>query len=547
MAKKKDPSITFLNKFGYNVIKLPRVGIEPMDVIGKDTTTQWLGPLSLVWKSPVAVPTPSAPHAAAVLAGQKTDALDLKFGLKVLANALAAFGATVPSLDFAYNRARKVQFSYTNVTSTVVAPFDAGNYLAGGTLNTSSPVVQHYFQDPEAEAFLILDVLKSDSITVTASDDHGVSVDVDVPSIQAMVGANVGVKVSGGSSSTLTYSGKQPVSFGFIIDAIEFDGKNWKLAGVQASGDTSFGVTAGGGTATAIAAEARPHSVGFGVPRTTDVNGASVQRRRDPHIQGEGRRQRRVGTRRRSVCRWLRGLARRIEVQFQYAGPDRPPRLRNGALDATQKRTSGSRPGSGGTDPGREYPAAPAARRRPQRASLDPLGAHVDQRTAASTGGSPPTGRSRSRVTSRWNSPLACDPLPCSEGASAGSRLEPKYDWAGMRQGAAQGLRQLYKQTTAFVNEKRPDLSETLQAWSRLQDNPSDMERILRRDDPGQSLIAAFALALDDAEKSRETLLDAYESLSNVEVKWGVANSMENFELGWVQEKVVKPWIVKAD
>ena len=29
MAKKKDPSITFLNKFGYNVIRLPRTGIEP--------------------------------------------------------------------------------------------------------------------------------------------------------------------------------------------------------------------------------------------------------------------------------------------------------------------------------------------------------------------------------------------------------------------------------------------------------------------------------------------------------------------------------------
>jgi len=28
----KDPSITFLNKFGYNVVKLPRTGIEPARV-----------------------------------------------------------------------------------------------------------------------------------------------------------------------------------------------------------------------------------------------------------------------------------------------------------------------------------------------------------------------------------------------------------------------------------------------------------------------------------------------------------------------------------
>ena len=32
MAKVKDPSITYLNSLGYNVVKLPRAGIEPMDV-----------------------------------------------------------------------------------------------------------------------------------------------------------------------------------------------------------------------------------------------------------------------------------------------------------------------------------------------------------------------------------------------------------------------------------------------------------------------------------------------------------------------------------
>src|SRR3954453_23161957 len=105
MAKKKDPSITFLNKFGYNVIKLPRVGIEPMDVIGKDETTQWLGPIRTVWKSTAAEPAPSPPRFAARVEGQKTDQLDISFGLKILANALAAFGASVPSLDVAYHRA----------------------------------------------------------------------------------------------------------------------------------------------------------------------------------------------------------------------------------------------------------------------------------------------------------------------------------------------------------------------------------------------------------------------------------------------------------
>src|ERR1700755_489460 len=97
----KDPSLTFLNQFGYNVIRLPRTGIEPLHGLGRDETTQLLGPLSSVWQSTVAVPGPNAPRSAVDVNGQKTDKIDLKVGLKILENALKAFGATVPSLGFA--------------------------------------------------------------------------------------------------------------------------------------------------------------------------------------------------------------------------------------------------------------------------------------------------------------------------------------------------------------------------------------------------------------------------------------------------------------
>ena len=262
MAKKKDPSVTFLNKFGYNVVRLPRVGIEPMDIIGKDDTTQWLGPLASVWHSTIPVPTPSAPHPAAAVNGQKTDNLDLSIGLKVLANALAAFGATMPSLDVAFHRARSVQFSYSNVTSTVVAPLDAGNFLASGDLNTNNPVVQHYFLGDEAEAYLIVDVLKSDSITVNATDSSGVEVGVDVPAISATVGAKVGVKSNNASNSSITFKGAVPVTFGFIVDEIHFDGTKWQLTGSAPSGLTALGVSAGGGAGAAPAMAPQPIMLG---------------------------------------------------------------------------------------------------------------------------------------------------------------------------------------------------------------------------------------------------------------------------------------------
>lgn len=242
LPKKKDPSITFLNKFGYNVIRLPRTGIEPLDVIGRDQGTQWLGPLNKVWTSTTPEPLPGPPHPAAAVNGQRTDALELSLGLSVLANTLAAFGASAPSLNTAYRNAHAVQFTYTNVTSTSVSPFDAGNYLAAGTLRTDNPVVKNYFGNQNAKAYLIVEVLKADSITVTAIDSHGVEVGIDLPHIEGIMDAKIGVKPSGTSNSTITFTGPVPVTFGFSVQQIARQADAWILRGAAPSADIAFGV-----------------------------------------------------------------------------------------------------------------------------------------------------------------------------------------------------------------------------------------------------------------------------------------------------------------
>lgn len=245
-AKKKDPSITFLNKFGYNVIRLPRTGIEPLDVIGRDQSMQWLGPISRVWTSTVPEPLPGAPHPAVAINGQRTDGLDLSFGLSILASTLAAFGASAPSLNAGFKNAHSVQFTYANVTSTSVSPFDAGNYLASGMLRDTNPIVRNYFGNEKAKAYLILDVLKADSVTVTATDSHGSEVGIEIPHIEGIVDAKIGVKPSGSSNSTITFTGPVPVTFGFAVQEIARQGDNWVLHGAVPTADLAFAATAFG-------------------------------------------------------------------------------------------------------------------------------------------------------------------------------------------------------------------------------------------------------------------------------------------------------------
>jgi hypothetical protein len=244
MAICKDPSLTYLNSSGYNVVKLPRTGIEPMLVLGKRSSLELLGKLSSIWKTTAPEPIPGPPIPVAELDGKKSDKLELSIGLKMLANVLQGLGlgGALPSLDFAFTRARKVQFTYSNVTSTSIMPLDAGNYLASGDLNTNNPLVEAYFLGDDGDAFLIVDVLKSDTLTVTASAEDGTDVKLDVPAIQGLVGGKIGVQSGNAGDSTISFKGPTAIAFGFKAFGIAFQNGKWSLVGVKPSGDMAFAV-----------------------------------------------------------------------------------------------------------------------------------------------------------------------------------------------------------------------------------------------------------------------------------------------------------------
>jgi hypothetical protein len=236
----KDPSITFLNQYGYNVVKLPRAGIDPLLVLGRDRSLEPLGALDTVWKAPASAPSPGKPTRAVNIDGQKTEKLDLSIGLKMLSNALAAFGATTPSLDVSYKNVRKVQFTLTNVWSVSVAPFVVGEYLASGDLNLSNPVVERFFGNDSSTAYIITEVLKSDTISVTASGSQSTAVDVDIPAISGIAGVTPKVEVHSDKAGTLTFKGKEMLTFGFKAMEILYADGRWAVMGTKPSGKMAF-------------------------------------------------------------------------------------------------------------------------------------------------------------------------------------------------------------------------------------------------------------------------------------------------------------------
>ncbi len=242
MALCVDPKLTYLNELGYSVLRLPRQGIVPLGIIGIDGKSKaWLGTLDQIWKSAVSVPPVGAPQLSGAISGFRTSDLKLSAGLDILANALnGMFGGSAPSVNGAYSDAKSVQFQLGDVTTSGIDPFVIGNYIAKGELASQNPFVRKYFGQKGTQALVISQVLMAKSIKVTAKKDNSTSVNVNVPAIQAALGAKVGVTVGGSDNTEVTYQNAEPLVFGFQLFEIAWVAGQWNVRGVAPSGATSF-------------------------------------------------------------------------------------------------------------------------------------------------------------------------------------------------------------------------------------------------------------------------------------------------------------------
>ncbi len=240
MALCTDKSLTYLNGLGFNVVRLPRKGIDPLDVLGREKgNLERLGRLDQLWTSKKTVPQISAPQTAAQINGQSTGEIAATMGLKLLGGVLKAIGATVPELSFAYNNARSLQFTFGNVMLRSVVPLEVGEFLSEGDIHSTNPFVEHYFHDEDTDAFVITEVLESNEITVSAKNDQGGQISANVPAIKDVVGANVSVSAKSAANTEITYKGNDCVTFGFKVFAIAFDGR-WRITGVAPNPALAF-------------------------------------------------------------------------------------------------------------------------------------------------------------------------------------------------------------------------------------------------------------------------------------------------------------------
>jgi len=238
MAFCEDKALTYLNNVGYNVVRLPRSDVKPLDILGQEESQplERLGALPLVWQSAAPTPEPAAGDTAGI-SGRSTSAIKLSFGLKILENVLSCMGAAIPQVNGAYSRARSIRFEFREPVILSVDLFAIGRYLAKGDLATDNPVVSRYMLSEDARAYVIYEVLLSQAIRVSALDEHEADAQVHVDLVKEAVGGNIEVTANGSSRGDLTYRGKTPLAFGYKAQEIIYGDTGWNVQRQETSAE----------------------------------------------------------------------------------------------------------------------------------------------------------------------------------------------------------------------------------------------------------------------------------------------------------------------
>ena len=222
----KDKSITYLKSCGYNVIRVPKADIQPLQIfVSERGILKPLGQLSTIL-NPGEIPLPSVKQdqVMAGIKGKRTNDLSIGVGISILGNIIGAMGGSKLGLESKFSKARTIAFEFVDVLEDSIEIAKLDQYLANADVNPHSRQLAQLLEADEI--FVTTATIKSNKFTIEVKKKNNVDAGVTVPEIKEVVGGNVEVKTSADAENKIAFEGKVPLGFGFqAVQLIYEDGQ----------------------------------------------------------------------------------------------------------------------------------------------------------------------------------------------------------------------------------------------------------------------------------------------------------------------------------
>lgn len=219
-----DPFVKAMKSFGYNIVRLPKADIRPMQLLySNGDNLERLGAVTKLLSAGdnIQVPQTSQDTPAANINGSRTGEMKIGLGLSLLGTVIGAMGGSSLGLDLQYKQAKSAVFEFQNVLEDKVEVVDLDQYLGDADINPASVYVGKLLEADKL--YITTATIKSTKFVFEAKDSNGNGVKLDVPAVQGIVSTNIKVETESAVNSKLTYEGKIPLVFGFQAVQVFYD------------------------------------------------------------------------------------------------------------------------------------------------------------------------------------------------------------------------------------------------------------------------------------------------------------------------------------
>jgi hypothetical protein len=214
---------SFLPDRDYLPVAMPTTGVHTLQVLTRQgPALRRYSELAEVLAIPPGTDQPAVHRDERVVdtSGTMRRQVKLGIGLGVVSALVRALGADA-SVDLSSASANSVEYGYEEVAEDWVDLASLDSWLSGADFR---PGLRNITDLLAAEAvYVIVGALKASAVSVSLLDSNSNGVKVNVPAIQAAVGAKVSVTAGASRSHHLTFHGSTPLTVAAKAAQLKFD------------------------------------------------------------------------------------------------------------------------------------------------------------------------------------------------------------------------------------------------------------------------------------------------------------------------------------
>lgn len=210
----------WLKQYGFTALELPRRDLAPADVVYRSNGNfdQKVGALGMLFAPTDPLPETASGEPTGSIARSFEKKVEAGLGLRILG---ALFGgASKLGAGLEAKNAKTLSVTYEDVTQDSLAVLALQSWLERAEIKTSRQATD-WLNDEKLAT--ITAVLRTATLSVVAERESGVAVQLDIPEIQGIVAGDAKVAAGSSDSSKVTFTGKDPIAFGFQAFVMLFD------------------------------------------------------------------------------------------------------------------------------------------------------------------------------------------------------------------------------------------------------------------------------------------------------------------------------------